>query len=102
MPVKFTLLTANYALHDMFELTVTYANARTPVVEAALGNKIVNMHASAHIDELHQQVTMLFAIQPGPALRSYGINVAQAVRFPEEIVTEARALEARLLGAGQG
>jgi DNA mismatch repair ATPase MutS len=99
--VHFTLFNANYALHEKFERTVSYAYARTPVAVAALGNKIVNMHASAHIDELHQQVTMLFAIQPGPALRSYGINVAQAVRFPEEIVTEARALEARLLGAGQ-
>jgi DNA mismatch repair ATPase MutS len=98
--VNFTLLTAIYALHDMFELTVSFVYARTPVAETALGNKIVNMHASAHIDELHQQVTMLFAIQPGPALRSYGINVAQAVRFPQEIVTEARALEARLLGQG--
>jgi DNA mismatch repair ATPase MutS len=98
--VKSTLFTANYALHNMFERTVSYAYAHIPIVEAALGNKIVNMHASAHIDELHQQVTMLFAIQPGPALRSYGINVAQAVRFPQEIVTEARALEARLLGQG--
>lgn len=66
----------------------------------SLGGKVVNMHASAHVDEAHQHVTMLFAIQPGPALRSYGINVAQAVRFPAEIVTEAKRIEARLLGTG--
>jgi DNA mismatch repair ATPase MutS len=94
----------DYAVHEDHELTYEHFSyvRGCAVEEAALGNKIVNMHASAHIDELHQQVTMLFAIQPGPALRSYGINVAQAVRFPQEIVTEARALEARLLGAGQG
>lgn len=57
----------------------------------------MNMHASAHIDEEKQVITMLFAIQPGPALRSYGISVAEAVRFPGAIVREARVLESQLL-----
>lgn len=58
-----------------------------------LGNIVVNMHAAAHVDDVHHTVTMLYQIRPGPALRSYGVNVAQAVRFPEAIVEEARRLE---------
>jgi DNA mismatch repair ATPase MutS len=55
------------------------------------------MHASAHVDEERQTITMLYEIKPGPALRSYGVNVAAAVRFPPEILLHAKALEDRLM-----
>ena len=64
-----------------------------------MGNKILNMHASAQIDEAKHSVTMLYKILPGPAVRSYGINVAEAARFPPVICEHARLIEAQLLSS---
>ena len=59
--------------------------------------RVVNLHASAHIDAQHRRITMLYEILPGPAWRSYGIHVAQIANFPQEIISEAGLIEASIL-----
>jgi DNA mismatch repair ATPase MutS len=71
-------------------------------VSVAHGGRVINMHASAHVDEARQTITMLYEIRPGPALRSYGVNVAAAARFPLEILAHAKALEEQLIRLEEG
>ena len=52
---------------------------------------VLNLHVSAHVEG--GKVTMLFAVQPGPSFRSFGIQCAQAAGFPASVVAEAARLE---------
>ncbi|MDD2545897.1 MAG: DNA mismatch repair protein MutS [Burkholderiaceae bacterium] len=82
----FTLFATHY-----FELTELPAKAR----------HAVNMHVSA--TESGHDIVFLHEIQPGPASRSYGIQVAKLAGMPAAVLHHARhtlaALEAR---AGEG
>ena len=81
---------ALFATH-YFELTELPATAR----------HAVNMHVSA--TESGSDIVFLHEIQPGPASRSYGIQVAKLAGMPAPVLNHARhaltALEAR---AGEG
>lgn len=59
--------------------------------------KVMNMHASAHVDTERNRVTMLYEILPGPAEHSYGIHVAQVANFPDSIIQQAQLIESQLL-----
>ncbi len=78
----FTLFATHY-----FELTELPAKAR----------HAVNMHVSA--TEAGHDIVFLHEIQPGPASRSYGIQVAKLAGMPASVLHHARhtleALEAR-------
>lgn len=39
-----------------------------------------------------EKLTMLYKVQEGVIDRSYGIHVAEMLKFPEEVLSEARAL----------
>ena len=67
-----------------------------------LGTGVQNLHVSAHVKEDSSSgttVSMLYAVSPGACERSYGIHVARAARFPQEIIDNASALESQMLRA---
>lgn len=66
-------------------------------VKEEVRGRVVNLHASAHIDAHNRRITMLYEILPGPAWHSYGIHVAQMANFPQEIVSEAANIEVNML-----
>jgi DNA mismatch repair protein MutS len=69
----FTLFATHY-----FELTEFPANHHAAV----------NVHVSAA--EAGRDIVFLHAIEPGPASRSYGIQVAQLAGMPAAVLTQAR------------
>ncbi len=82
----FTLFATHY-----FELTELPTKAR----------HAVNMHVSAA--ESGNDIVFLHEIAPGPASRSYGIQVAKLAGMPTAVVNHARhALEALEARAGEG
>ena len=82
----FTLFATHY-----FELTELPAKAR----------HAVNMHVSAA--ESGSDIVFLHEIAPGPASRSYGIQVAKLAGMPAAVLNHARhALEALEARAGEG
>jgi DNA mismatch repair protein MutS len=83
---SFTLFATHY-----FELTELPAKAR----------HAVNMHVSAA--ESGNDIVFLHEIAPGPASRSYGIQVAKLAGMPAAVLNHARhALEALEARAGEG
>ena len=61
-------------------------------------DEVANVHldATGHGDEL----VFLHAVKPGPASRSYGLQVAQLAGVPREVIASARQYLTRLEGAG--
>lgn len=51
---------------------------------------LFNVHVGVHEEEDH--ITFLYKIQPGPANKSYGINVARLAHLPEELLDRARTI----------
>ena len=51
---------------------------------------IANSHVTVNVDEASKQITMLYKLEEGAADRSYGVNVAEMVGFPKEIVDAAK------------
>ena len=84
----FTLFATHY-----FELTAF----------AATHHGAVNVHVSAA--EAGRDIVFLHAIEPGPASKSYGIQVAQLAGMPAAVLKQARhtldALEAQAIDAQQ-
>jgi len=56
--------------------------------------EIANMHMAVH--EHHSQVAFLYQLRPGPANRSYGLQVAALAGVPEPVLIRAREILAQL------
>lgn len=54
--------------------------------------QIENFHVDADISKKELDVVMKYEILPGPSTSSFGINVAQLVGFPNEILTDAKII----------
>ena len=58
--------------------------------------QVQNLHVVAHItdegsgSEAKRQVTLLYKVDPGVCDQSFGIHVAELVRFPEKVVNMAK------------
>ena len=52
--------------------------------------KIQNVHASASVEGDH--IVFLYKIKPGRSHRSYGINVAQLAKLPDEVIARAKII----------
>ena len=61
---------------------------------AELQPMVVNRHVSALIAE--GQLTMLFKVEDGPSDQSFGVHVAEVVRFPPQVVAAAKRKLAEL------
>jgi DNA mismatch repair protein MSH2 len=58
--------------------------------------QVQNLHVVAHItdegsgSQARRQVTLLYKVEPGVCDQSFGIHVAELVRFPEKVVNMAK------------
>jgi DNA mismatch repair protein MSH2 len=54
--------------------------------------QVKNLHVVAHIDgsKDKREVTLLYKVEPGVCDQSFGIHVAELVRFPEKVVNMAK------------
>lgn len=63
------------------------------VMEKELPN-VKNLYVSAHADG--DNLTMLYKVKDGVIDRSYGIHVAEMLKFPKEVLDDAKDLQSQL------
>lgn len=73
---------------NCFCLFATHFHEMT-AMEKELAN-VKNLYVSALA--VGDQLTMLYKVKEGVIDRSYGIHVAEMLKFPEEVLKEAKAL----------
>ena len=85
---------AEYLATDIQCLTLfaTHFHEMT-AMEKELPN-VKNLYVSALAEE--KNLTMLYKVKEGVIDRSYGIHVAEMLKFPEEVLNEARQLASEL------
>jgi len=79
-----------------FTLFATHYFELTSLAEEIGEVENVHLDATEHGDEL----VFLHAVKPGPASRSYGLQVAQLAGVPKEVIASARRYLGELEGSG--
>jgi len=82
---------------NSFTLFTTHYTELTQLADKV--DCVTNYHVSALTDS--DRLTLLYQLQPGVCDGSFGINVAQMVKFPKEVIAEAEGRLARLNGGGR-
>ena len=70
-------------------------------IQTAMAEKhpqVANLHVTAHIsggkdngsEEAKREVTLLYKVEPGVCDQSFGIHVAELVRFPDKVIRMAK------------
>ena len=77
---------------NCFCLFATHFHEMTAMEQELANVKNLYVTALAQGDQL----TMLYKVKEGVIDRSYGIHVAEMLKFPEEVLREAKALAAEL------
>ncbi len=78
-----------------FTLFATHYFELTSLADDIAGVANVHLDATEHGDEL----VFLHSVKPGPASRSYGLQVAQLAGVPREVIASARRYLQQLEGA---
>ena len=77
--------------HELTALAEKFPDAVQNLhVVAFVGDQDNNMVESNAISKKRQEVTLLYRVEPGISDQSFGIHVAEIVRFPEKVVNMAR------------
>jgi DNA mismatch repair protein MSH2 len=64
----------------------THFHELTAMDQEGIG--VTNKHVSAHTSD--NSITMLYEVQDGPCLRSFGVHVAELARFPKSVIQDAK------------
>ena len=75
---------------DVIQAPTLFATHFHELTQLAGACGVVNSHVSAAADEVKRQLTMLYALRPGPCDQSFGIHCAEFARFPASVVDAAR------------
>lgn len=85
-----------------FTMFATHFHELTKIAE--LYPTVKNLHVVAHIEqhtngdkeETEDDITLLYKVEPGISDQSFGINVAEIVKFPQKIISMAKRKAAEL------
>lgn len=82
-----------------FALFATHFHELTALADSHPG--IANLHVVAHVQENQaganeRDITLLYKVEPGVSDQSFGIHVAEAVKFPSKVVKMAKRKAAEL------
>ena len=83
-------------LADVVQAPTVFATHFHEMTQLTGASGVVNSHVSAAADEAKRQLTMLYALRPGPCDQSFGIHCAEFARFPASVVDAARVKAAEL------
>ncbi|SGZ56245.1 CIC11C00000004759 [Sungouiella intermedia] len=77
-----------------FTLFATHFHELTKLAEKYEG-KVQNLHVVAHIEKNDEQkeeddITLMYRVEPGISDKSFGIHVAELVKFPTKIINMAK------------
>lgn len=75
----FTLFATHF--HELTQLSSKYEN------------KVENLHVVAHVEkdnEVEDDITLMYKVEPGISDKSFGIHVAELVKFPTKIINMAK------------
>ncbi|QBM87010.1 DNA mismatch repair protein MSH2 [Metschnikowia aff. pulcherrima] len=94
---------------NCFTLFATHFHELTKLSEKHEG-KVQNLHVVAHIeknddgDSRDDDITLMFKVEPGISDKSFGIHVAELVKFPSKIINMAKrkASELQNISVGSG
>ncbi len=80
-----------------FTMFATHFHELTKLSEKL--NTVKNLHVVAHVENnsnTAQDITLLYKVEPGISDQSFGIHVAEVVKFPQKIVSMAKRKAAEL------
>lgn len=95
-----------------FALFATHFHELTKLSEK-YGNKVDNLHVVAHIEKNEEEIkeeeinklddiTLMYKVEPGISDKSFGIHVAELVKFPNKIVNMAKRKASELQNYTEG
>jgi len=80
-----------------FTMFATHFHELTKLSEKI--NTVKNLHVVAHVENnsnTAQDITLLYKVEPGISDQSFGIHVAEVVKFPQKIISMAKRKAAEL------
>lgn len=86
-----------------FTLFATHFHELTKLAEKHEG-KVQNLHVVAHIEkgEVEDDITLMYKVEPGISDKSFGIHVAELVKFPTKIINMAKRKASELQNLNPG
>lgn len=88
-----------------FSMFATHFHELTALADSHKGVK--NLHVVAHVEQdddteaQDNDITLLYKVEPGVSDKSFGINVAEAVRFPQKVINMAKRKASELDDIGE-